>query len=165
MKCITVFVLLITVFINKTATGQTLEFGNRLSRSLDRLISFEDYFFVDSNAYYFAFIKVEIDKRSKVSGIQFSDAVSDSINVQLRNKIKQYPDVLHKLDSVAKISKLKNCTLLFPVTFSPGDYLIPHVNRTVIENDKLLRFGGQYISGNIIVGRTLTLGWVFRKLS
>ncbi|GEM_PF-3023395 len=164
MKYITVLLSCILIFYSTKAVGQTDNFASKLNNLLGRHLYYDDYFeIIDSNTYYLAYLKVEIDKKSKVTAIQFSDIVPDSINKDVKKIWKKYQDKFFALDTLAKKANLKSCTLLFPVTFSPSDYLIPKVNRRVIENALLMKFGGEFIAGNIITGRAITLGWGLRR--
>lgn len=163
MKYITTLLSCILILYATKAIGQTDNFAAKLNDLLGRHLYYDDYFEIkDSNTYYLAYIKVEIDKKSKVTAIQFSDIVPDSINKDVKKVWKKYQDKFQQLDTLAKQANLKSCTLLFPATFNPSDYLIPNINRRVVENSLTMKFGGKFIAGNIITGRTITLGWGIR---
>ena len=96
--------------------------------------------------------------------MKFSDVVPESINPEVVKKSKLYPAAINELDSLAKKDNLKSCTLLYPVTFNPSDLVIPKVDSKILEDDRILKFEGKYLKGNIVFGRTLTLGRSLRKL-
>lgn len=98
----------------------------------------------------FTTIKIDIDKKGKLSGVEFSDSADSLFKAEFSKGLNHERDK-QILEEYAKAEQLKNVSILIPVYYEPwADVKYKfHLNYGAIEG--LLRFNKKPYRGNAIV--------------
>lgn len=132
---------------------KTLSLWEKLGNAIERNIEISGDRKIDSCYYSMTFIKIEINKRSKIVDICLSDNadfwIKDQINI-MRNK----NDInILQLDSIAKKERIKNVKIIFPLIIYSWDY--PCLKPEKGYDEKLFIFNGIKISGNVVLSKEM----------
>ncbi|WP_133300231.1 hypothetical protein [Mucilaginibacter terrenus] len=101
------------------------------------------------------FIKVDINKKGVVQGINFSDSADTTFVNEYARKL-DFNTLVPTLNKYAKAMSYKNLSLLLPLTYIPQQR-----GKRAIDPDALnrvMRFNNKYFSGKAILLEPLSMG-------
>lgn len=109
-----------------------------------------------NNCYhYIELVKVEINKNSKITSVDFSDSAPAWIQTISKKNFPLYSSKFRKLDTLAAKIGYKNCNLLFPLTIESDDFPCGSENKKRKLEDNYFQFNGTLLKGNIVFGETI----------
>jgi hypothetical protein len=97
----------------------------------------------------FAVLKIDIDKKGKVTDIRFSDSADSTFLKAYANR-QQWPDEKGTIEKYAKAKGYKNVSLLMHVRFEPR---YPSSNKYISydQAEAVMQFAGKEFIGNSII--------------
>lgn len=100
-------------------------------------------------------LKLDIDKNSKITNIQFNDSASvwlrEGLEEHKKKKIIRYA----KLDSIARVMKLKDCSLIFPFVAESGIFPCGIGPKKPLAPYGYFLFNGQLLQGTVYFGEDI----------
>lgn len=113
--------------------------------------------YVNDSVYYFGQLKVDVNNKGEITAYAFSDNIPSLVYQKFLQFKKNNKRRLNVVDSLVKVSKYKNCSLVFPVRIAP-DFIVKMIPVDVVKDKGFQKFGGKYLEGRLFYGQTLYLG-------
>jgi hypothetical protein len=105
------------------------------------------------------FLVVEIDSKSKVVAISFSDNAGNSMKEYLAREKKKGKIKFAEMDSIAKVQKIRNKKLVFPMVYTSAYKCIrPASNYLDTDNPDFYKINGKKLEGNLVFCDIITIG-------
>jgi hypothetical protein len=121
---------------------------------------------VETCTHYTELLKIEIDNRSHIKSITFSDSAPKWLTKDI-NRLKEQKRIDYKkLDSLALTTGLRSCLFVFPLIIESDDFPCGQENKKRKLSDNYFQFKGKSLKGNIIFGESIYFYWgtnVLRK--
>jgi hypothetical protein len=130
---------------------QKLSYTDSLYLEMDNTIynSFYDSSYFSTLTPTFTILKIDINKRGKVTGIQFSDS-ADTVFVKTYLNRKKWHDDKATIEKYAKVKSYKGISLLIPVSWEPN-----YPNQKKIfsydEMEGIMKFNGKDFTGQSVL--------------
>jgi hypothetical protein len=101
--------------------------------------------------HYTELLKVEIDKRSHITSITFSDSAPGWLKTDITRIKEQNRINYKKLDNLASKAGLRSCSFVFPLALESDDFPYGQEAKKRKLDDKFFQFEGRSLKRNIIL--------------
>lgn len=156
MKKIKIAIYLFVVFSSVDTFGQPASFDSIWKRNLYRKFLSTQEVGNDSCYYAYCLLKINLDKNSRITSMQFSDNADTLVKNSFTRILKDGKNIDPLLEKEARRAHVKNVSLIIPIgIFSWGN--CPTVLSEILINKDLYTFNSRYLTGNCVFLEPFTL--------